>query len=163
MNRRRISPAPRVRCSSAVFVRMNGGCSQWLVMQERATKYRVPLFIQNLFFWPLFLGMTALFILLLAGPTTVVGLLTPRRFTVWFIRRLVTWYGRLVMWCAWPFVWVRYRDLEPKLDAESYILICNHRSSSDPFLMACMPCDAVQLVNDWPLRLPVLGWIARLV
>lgn len=123
----------------------------------------IPVIIQNALFWPLFAYVSVVIILLSSIPTACVGVLSSRHFTVWLIRRLVTLYGRIVMWCWWPFVGVRYRDLAPREPEEASIVICNHRAATDAFLMACMPIDAVQLVNDWPLRLPVLGGIARLV
>lgn len=44
------------------------------------------------------------------------------------------------------------------------ILICNHRSASDPFLMAALPMveNCIQAVNRWPMRLPFFGHFARL-
>ncbi|MDZ4199013.1 MAG: lysophospholipid acyltransferase family protein, partial [Kiritimatiellia bacterium] len=35
------------------------------------------------------------------------------------------------------------------------------RSSSDPFLMACLPGEGIQWVKSWPFRLPILGLFAR--
>ncbi|MFP4027646.1 MAG: lysophospholipid acyltransferase family protein [Candidatus Brocadiia bacterium] len=118
--------------------------------------------IQNLVFWPLFLAASAIYIPVATLIIAPIGLLAPRRFAMHRLRRTITWYGRLVIWCAWPFVRVKYKDLKPEEKDGSYIFICNHRSSSDPFLMACLPFECVQIVNDWPLELPILGWLARL-
>jgi len=42
------------------------------------------------------------------------------------------------------------------------IVICNHRSSSDPFLMGALPLEeAVQIVNTWPFHLPLWGPMAK--
>ncbi|MFW6457531.1 MAG: lysophospholipid acyltransferase family protein [Planctomycetota bacterium] len=122
-----------------------------------------PVIVQNILFWPLFVFVSLVMVFSAAIVTTGVRLFSSRSFTVRFIRRVVTLYGRIVMWCWWPFVWVRYRDRAPHDPDDSCIIVCNHRAATDAFLMACMPFDAVQLVNDWPLRLPVLGWVARLV
>ncbi len=47
---------------------------------------------------------------------------------------------------------------------EQGIVICNHRSASDPFLMAALPMarNCIQAVNRWPMRLPFFGYFARL-
>ena len=43
------------------------------------------------------------------------------------------------------------------------VYICNHRSFSDPFLIASLPrVEVVQIVNKWPFHIPVLGLVARL-
>ncbi len=78
------------------------------------------------------------------------------------VRRAISFYGRLVFLCARPFVRVEYRDLDPKAPPAPFIFICNHRSASDPFLMACLPYEGVQIVNLWPFRLPIYGRFARI-
>jgi 1-acyl-sn-glycerol-3-phosphate acyltransferase len=62
-----------------------------------------------------------------------------------------------------PFLKVRYLDKSTdKQIPQPYIVICNHRSSSDPFLMACFSFEAIQIVNIWPFKIPLLGFFARL-
>jgi 1-acyl-sn-glycerol-3-phosphate acyltransferase len=76
------------------------------------------------------------------------------------IRRSLTWYGRGILACGWPLVRVRYVDLEP--DAKPpFVLVANHRSSSDGFLMSVFPLEVVQVVNIWPSRVPVMGALVR--
>ena len=53
------------------------------------------------------------------------------------------------------------KDYEKKPGSGPYIFVCNHRSATDPFLMACLPYEFIQVVNIWPFRLPVLGIYAR--
>ncbi len=87
------------------------------------------------------------------------GRITMRRF-----RRAIRRYGRVLVFIfPLPFLKVIYKDLGSADTEEKgpYIIICNHRSSSDPFLMACLPYEVVQVVNDWPFRLPFLGAFAR--
>lgn len=91
-------------------------------------------------------------------------LFSPGRVTMRRFRRAVRRYGRvLVFFLPLPFLRVVYHD-KGKADTQDkgpYVIICNHRSSSDPFLMACLPYEVVQVVNDWPFRLPFLGAFAR--
>jgi 1-acyl-sn-glycerol-3-phosphate acyltransferase len=56
---------------------------------------------------------------------------------------------------------VRYVDHAPG-ETPPFVYVANHRSTSDAYLMACLPCEAVQVVNIWPLRIPFLGAIARI-
>jgi 1-acyl-sn-glycerol-3-phosphate acyltransferase len=77
-------------------------------------------------------------------------------------RRGISWYGTLVIRvCPFPFVRVKYRDLGERCLPGACLFVCNHRSASDPFLMACMPYECIQIVNVWPFRLPVLGRYAK--
>jgi len=81
-------------------------------------------------------------------------------------RRAICWYGNIVTCFARPFVRVFWKNLEVDDLAPPYIVICNHRSASDGFMMASLatggiPSNAVQVVNSWPFRIPILGWIAR--
>ncbi len=85
------------------------------------------------------------------------------RFTLKRLRRAMSWYGAVIIRVLpFPLVRVKYTRkalLNPK---GPYVFICNHRSSSDPFLMAVLPFECVQVVNIWPFRLPVWGLIARI-
>jgi len=75
------------------------------------------------------------------------------------IRRTISWYGSFVIRLGWPLVTVRFVDQDP--DAEPpFVLTANHPSSSDGFLMAFLPLEAVQVLNIWPAHLPVIGHMA---
>jgi len=77
-------------------------------------------------------------------------------------RRAISWYGLVIVKVLpYPFVMVRYEDLDKTKIAGPFIFACNHRSASDPFLMACLPYEFVQVVNIWPFKLPVLGFMAK--
>lgn len=80
------------------------------------------------------------------------------------VRRAVRWYGFVVIYfLPFPFIRVRYEDRTGGRAPDPAVIVCNHRSSSDPFLMAALPQDQIaQIVNKWPLRLPIWGLGARL-
>jgi 1-acyl-sn-glycerol-3-phosphate acyltransferase len=61
-----------------------------------------------------------------------------------------------------PFIKLRYENHGNCDDpGEPYIFVCNHQSASDPFLMCLLPHEAIQIVNVWPFRIPVLGLYAK--
>lgn len=78
-------------------------------------------------------------------------------------RRAIRWYGFVVIYLLpRPLVRVRFENHSGGPIPDPSIVICNHRSSSDPFLMAVLPLDqAVQVVNTWPFRLPLWGPMAK--
>ncbi len=76
------------------------------------------------------------------------------------IRRSLTHYGRGILWCSWPLIRVRYVDTEPNLQPP-FVVVANHRSSSDGFLMSLLPLELVQVVNIWPARVPIMGGLVR--
>lgn len=97
-----------------------------------------------------------LFVLLLSPFVT-------RRVRMRRLRRAMTWYGRVLMYVLpRPWLWITYEDREPSRTRGGCVVVCNHRSSSDAFLMACLPFECVQVVNTWPFSLPILGPVARL-
>lgn len=77
-------------------------------------------------------------------------------------RRSISWYGRGVTLLTFPLIKVRYENHSKNNSQEPYIFVCNHRAASDAFLMSVLPHEAVQVVNTWPFRIPVLGFFARL-
>ncbi len=77
-------------------------------------------------------------------------------------RMCICLYGRGVIYgVVRPFIRVHYRDFAEDDEREPFVYVCNHRSSSDPFLMSLMGTEAVQVVNKWPFHLPVWGPFAR--
>lgn len=80
------------------------------------------------------------------------------------IRHFIYRYGQLMIhFCLRPAAPVRYEDRSGE-PPRPCILILNHRSASDPFLMAAIRYTAApaQAVNGWPMRLPFFGFFARL-
>lgn len=119
-------------------------------------------FLQNLLFYTLAGLVSLIYIPLAALCVTVVAIFARHRVVLSLVRRFVTGYGRLIMCCGWPFIRVEYRDLDPGRRDGTFLFVCNHRSASDPFLMATLPNEGIQVVNVWPFRLPVLGLCAKI-
>lgn len=118
--------------------------------------------VLNVIFWTLTPIVTLLF--LWAGTIGVVvyGMGTfSRRNALWMIRRTISWYGATVLRLAWPFVKIRYVDLDPGATGP-FVFVANHRAASDGFLMACLPEECVQIMNIWPTRIPIFGQVSRL-
>ncbi|MEW5803325.1 MAG: lysophospholipid acyltransferase family protein [bacterium] len=90
-------------------------------------------------------------------------LFMPRRSIMKQFRRAISWYGFIIIKVfPFPFIRIFYRDFGKGDPDGPYLFVCNHRSASDAFLMACLPYECVQVVNIWPFRIPVLGMYARL-
>jgi 1-acyl-sn-glycerol-3-phosphate acyltransferase len=84
-----------------------------------------------------------------------------KRGTMRKFRRAISWYGRGVTLIPFPLIRIHYEDNSDGNTKEPYIFVCNHRAASDAFLMSVLPYEAVQVVNIWPFRIPVLGFFAR--
>ena len=101
---------------------------------------------------------TPLLAIIVIGARPFIG----KRRMMKLFRFVIAFYGKIVIRVLpWPWVKVRFNDREPQL-TPPYIVICNHRAASDPFLMAVLKHETVQVVNKWPLRLPLLGLMGRL-
>ena len=114
----------------------------------------------NILFWPLFILATLLGIPILALWVFVRTLFSSHRTRMRIFRRMIVCYGRMVLACMFPLVRI-VREGSPKEQPQPCIYICNHRSTSDPFLMAFLPGEFIQIVNIWPFRIPILGWFAK--
>lgn len=114
----------------------------------------------NLLFFPLFVIASATLIptlsLLVALQAPFIG----HRRAMRCFRNYIKIYGHAVLALLFPFVRIQ-TEAEDNRSTEPCIYVCNHRSTSDPFLMAKLPGEIVQVVNDWPFRLPVLGRFAK--
>ncbi len=81
-----------------------------------------------------------------------------------FIARFfVLWYGRAILSFGWrPYVKIRCGS-RPGKHGSAGIYVFNHRSASDPFLVAAVVSRGpAQIANSWPMRLPFLGFFARM-
>ena len=78
------------------------------------------------------------------------------------LRVLLVGFGQVTIKIAWrPFFKVKYQDCSGGT-SEPGIIVVNHRAATDGFLVASMGLTAAQTVNGWPMRLPVIGWMAHL-
>ena len=118
------------------------------------------LIVLNTLFWPLFFLITPLCIPLLSLWVIIRTLFRPHRFRMRAFRFAIVCYGKLILGCLFPFVRL-IRELPEKELPQPCIYICNHRSSSDPFLMALLPGEMIQVVNIWPFQIPIIGWFAK--
>lgn len=86
-----------------------------------------------------------------------------KRFFLLRTRRFISWYGLIVIRVlAFPFIRVKFFDAAKEENIAPCIFVCNHRSSSDPYLLSFLPYEIAQVVNDWPFRIPALGLMAKL-
>ena len=125
-------------------------------------KARLKLYFLNLYFYTLFVVLSAIVIPVLTLYVVCLGILIPsHRKTMKRFRRAINWYGMVIIACPYPFIKLRYENRETNDPGEPYIFVCNHRSASDAFLMGILPHELVQIVNVWPFRIPVLGAYAK--
>jgi 1-acyl-sn-glycerol-3-phosphate acyltransferase len=125
--------------------------------------YRFKLYLLNLYFYALFIVLSATVIPILTMYVGCSALLFPsHRRTMKRFRRAINWYGMVINASPYPFIKLRYENRGKDDPGEPYIFVCNHRSASDAFLMGILPHELVQIVNVWPFRIPVLGAYAKL-
>ena len=117
----------------------------------------------NLSFYILFLVFSLVYI-----PSMIMGVAVARPFsshaaTMRRFRTVIAWYGRtIVSVLPFPLVRVRFEDMRGDSGPGPWLFAGNHRSLSDPFLMGMLPVDGVELMKRWPLKIPVIGFLARL-
>ena len=102
-----------------------------------------------------------LYWLVLAIPV-ILFLCLPKEKRQHLLRVLLVGFGQVTIKAAWrPFFKVKYQDRSGGA-SEPGIIVVNHRAATDGFLVAAMGVTAAQTVNGWPMRLPVIGWMAHL-
>lgn len=117
----------------------------------------------NITFYAFFIIFSLVAIPALTTFVIFCGLILSRRQTMKRLRRAIAWYGVVIIRILpFPLVRLEYKDYTQDNPGGPYIFICNHRSASDPFLMAVLSLEGIQVVNIWPFRLPILGIIAKL-
>jgi 1-acyl-sn-glycerol-3-phosphate acyltransferase len=122
---------------------------------------RLPWMAFSVWFYGAALVASALVIPSFALGVAASRLVLSRRRTMWLFRWAILCYGRIVCALAFPVVRIRFQDEEPEQGVSGTIIVCNHRAASDAFLVSALSGEIVQVVNIWPLRLPVLGFFAR--
>lgn len=117
----------------------------------------------NLAFYPLLILFSLIAVPALALFIAVQAPFVGHRRAMRLFRRAIRGYGFVVIYILpYPFIRVRYENRSGSALPNPAIVICNHRSSSDPFLMGALPLEeAIQVVNTWPFRLPLWGPMAR--
>lgn len=76
-------------------------------------------------------------------------------------RNAIRLYGLwLIKFALFPYARVKYINSSYK-EIKPCIFICNHRSASDPYLMALLGTELVQIVNRWPFKIPFYGYFAK--
>lgn len=117
----------------------------------------------NVTFYVLFVVYCAVGMPMLALFVTVGALFSSHRQTLRRLRRVIIWYGWVVVRILpFPLVRVEYRDLAANDVDGPYLIICNHRSLSDAWLMGLLPYELIQVAKGYVFRIPVLGIVARL-
>ena len=107
-------------------------------------------FLWALVFWPA-----------MVLPLIIAGCLPAEKRRHW-VRVMLLVFGKVTVRIAWrPFFKVGYEDRTGGV-REPGIVIANHRSAIDAFLVSMPNLSMAQTVNGWPLRVPVLGWVAKM-
>jgi len=112
-------------------------------------------------FYPLLAAYTLLAVPLLALVVAAHAPFSPHRENMRRFRRAISWYGTgIIRGLARPVARIRYESPR-RTPRVARIFVANHVSASDPFLMAVLPEEVVQVVNLWPFKLPVWGRFAH--
>ena len=120
--------------------------------------------LYNIYFYFIFSVFALLYLPVFTLLIVTDRLFFSRRRTVYRLRLRIHCFGRVVLTILKPIAQVVCEgDGWDKPFPNGSVYVCNHRSFSDPFLIAKLPrVEAVQIVNKWPFNIPVLGWVARL-
>ncbi len=130
------------------------------VAHRRSILWRAQFVALNLIFWIMAPILSVIYGVAVASFVTLVHYASRnRRLTKRLTRRGISYYGAMIVRCGWPFVRVRFIDLEPDQKMPC-VFVANHRSLSDGFLMAYLPIETVQVLNIWPAHMPVMGTLA---
>jgi 1-acyl-sn-glycerol-3-phosphate acyltransferase len=115
----------------------------------------------NATFWVIAPVASILFAAVALSYVRIYGLIVgDRRKYLRLARRTLSWYGAMVIRCAWPLVRIRFIDQSPG-DTPPFVFVANHRSSSDAFLMAVLSYECIEVLNIWPSRIPIVNILSR--
>jgi len=116
----------------------------------------------NITFYPLFIALTVGMFAVLLVPMAILRVLAGERATRRLLRWIIRGYGLMVVrGLTFPFVKIECQKLGSVENGRACVYVCNHRAASDAFLMALLDCELVQVVNNWPFRIPIFGWVAE--
>lgn len=121
------------------------------------------MFVLNAWFYCLLLVYNLLVVPALALWVAVQAPFVSHRRALRLFRRAIRWYGYPIIYVLpRPWIRVRYEAVGAATLPAPCLVVCNHRSSSDPFLMACLPLpEVVQITNIWIKWLPLWGIMAH--
>lgn len=122
---------------------------------------RIFIILFNLYFYLLFLLAVIVLIPLLTLYVAATRVFSSHRSTMRRFRRAMVWWGHVVSLIPYPLARIRYELCGENDTKNPYIFICNHRSAVDAFLLRVLPHEFVEIVSDWPFKIPVLGFFAR--
>ncbi len=115
----------------------------------------------NISFYSFFLAFSSAGIPVLTILVAATSLFSPQRRVMRYFRRAISFYGKVICYLAYPLIKVRHENNSGIKLQGPFIFVCNHRSTIDAFLMSVLPVEAVQVVNIWPFKIPVLGFYAK--
>lgn len=122
---------------------------------------RFFVFIYSMVFYLLFAGYSLAAIPVMSLIVIFFGPFLGYRSTMKRFRRAISYYGWVIInILPLGLIKIDYKDLETGDKKGPFIFVANHRSASDPFLVACLPYECIQVVNTWPFRLPIFGRFA---
>ena len=124
---------------------------------------KTGLIFLNIYIYTFYIVYSAVFISVITVAFALVTFFMPVRLRMKVWRLAVGWYGRGVLMLPYPAIKVRYEDHTKTDEEKPYIVICNHRSASDAYLMSLLPLEGMLVVNVWPFNIPVIGLYARIV
>ncbi len=99
-----------------------------------------------------------LFLPLMAVATVFAKEDAGRRVRGRWVRRLGYFTSQLTP--LWRFRWSGTPPLD--IATTGYVVVCNHQSSSDPFLLTHLPFDMRWIAKEELFRAPLIGWLMRL-
>ncbi len=132
------------------------------ILKESFQLIKIKVLVFNIIFYALFIVFSAVYIPIMTAVFVLSSFVVSRRHIMRATRGAISFYGKVIIHIfTFSFVQVKYEDLSGADETGPFIVVCNHRSASDPFLMACLPHEIIQVVNVWPFKLPLLGWSAK--
>ena len=106
----------------------------------------------NLYFWPLFCGIT-LALLVLIPPVAYILAIIKRRQASYFFRRGISFYGRIAVQFI-PFLApTKLIDKAGHFDSP-VIFVANHLSSIDPYCFGVVDTE-IAMLTSWPFNIPL--------
>ena len=118
-------------------------------------------YLFNIAFFAWFFLFSMLYIPALTAVIGLTWLFTSEKTAMRCFRGAINWYGAGIIRGAFPLARVRYRDCSRGEGSGPFLIVANHRSAVDAFLLAFLPLEFVQVVNIWPFRIPILGIYAK--